>query len=118
MINRLIILIIVMIYILNYPVLSRVFPDLETDYGQFLMFYRTRNILYELMFFWSFLLVYRVSERSIKAMATFGMVLTSGSLIDKAVFHISEYLMSDIILLIIALIASIKVYKENGTGIN
>jgi len=86
-----------------------VYPNVSTDYDQYVAFVSTRNILYEFMFGLFFLLVYLLSEKIMKSVACFFFVLTFGSIIDKSL-GITWYLKSDVLLIIISFILSGIVY--------
>ena len=96
-------------YTLNSIVLGWVYPNVSTDYDQYVSFVATRNIVYEFMFGFFFLLAYLLSKNLMKAVACFFFVLTFGSVIDKCL-GITWYLKSDIILVIISAIISAIVY--------
>jgi len=96
-------------YTLNSIVLGWVYPNVSTDYDQYVAFVSTRNILYEFMFGLFFLLVYLLSEKIMKSVACFFFVLTFGSIIDKSL-GITWYLRSDVLLIIISFILSGIVY--------
>jgi peptidoglycan/LPS O-acetylase OafA/YrhL len=96
-------------YTLNSIVLGWVYPNVSTDYDQYVAFVSTRNILYEFMFGLFFLLVYLLSEKIMKSVACFFFVLTFGSIIDKSL-GITWYLKSDVLLIIISFILSGIVY--------
>jgi len=87
-------------YTLNSIVLGWVYPNVSTDYDQYVAFVSTRNILYEFMF---------GSEKIMKSVACFFFVLTFGSIIDKSL-GITWYLKSDVLLIIISFILSGIVY--------
>jgi len=89
--------------------LGWVYPNVSTDYDQYVAFVSTRNILYEFMFGLFFLLVYLLSEKIMKSVACFFFVLTFGSIIDKSL-GITWYLKSDVLLIIISFILSGIVY--------
>ena len=91
-----------------------IFPTHKTDYHVFVEYYKYKNIIYEIQFLWLFIFARRNGDKLIKGIATFGAVMVGGSLIDKAIFNINDYLISDFILFLIAALAAIKVYKENG----
>ncbi len=96
-------------YTLNSIVLGWVYPNVSTDYDQYVAFVSTRNILYEFMFGLFFLLVYLLSEKIMKSVACFFFVLTFGSIIDKSL-GITWYLKSDVLLIIISFILSGIIY--------
>jgi hypothetical protein len=92
-------------YILNSIVLGWVYPNASTDYEQYVSFVSTRNLVYEFMFGFFFLLSYLLSEGLMKTIACFFSLLTFGSIIDKCL-GITWYLESDGILIIISAITS------------
>ena len=96
-------------YTLNSIVLGWVYPNVSTDYDQYVAFVATRNIVYEFMFGFFFLLAYLLSENLMKAVACFFFVLTFGSIIDKSL-GITWYLKSDVLLIIISFILSGIIY--------
>ncbi|MCA6391554.1 MAG: hypothetical protein IM607_09235 [Cytophagales bacterium] len=96
-------------YTLNSIVLGWVYPNVSTDYDQYVSFVATRNLVYELMFGLFFLLAYLLSEKFMKAVACFFFVLTFGSVIDKCL-GITWYLKSDVLLIIISFILSGIIY--------
>jgi|688.fasta_scaffold08777_2 hypothetical protein len=96
-------------YILNSIVLGWVYPNASTDYEQYVSFVSTRNLVYEFMFGFFFLLTYLLSEKLMKVFACFFLMLAFGSIVDKSL-GITYYLKSDILLIAISLIASVVVY--------
>jgi hypothetical protein len=99
-------------YILNSIVLKWAYPNVSTDYDQYVAFVATRNIVYEAMFAVFFLLTFLLSERILRATACFFMVLSSASVVDKCLFGITQYLKSDILLVVISMAISILVYAR------
>lgn len=98
-------------YFLNYPILIRIYPKVSEDYYQYIDFVSVRFKLYDMMLACAFWIIFMVANnRFMKSFACFLMVLASCSFIDKAVFHVSNYLASDIIMVIVSLIVSINVY--------
>lgn len=98
------------IYIGNSIVLSWLFPKASEDYYQFIAFVEERNKIYEFMFTGFFLVSFLDSKRLPKSISCFFMILTCGSFIDKTIFNITHYLLSDIILAIVAFLISFYVY--------
>lgn len=111
MINRLVILFIVFCYLVNYKLLMAVYPRAEKDWNEFLEFYNTRNIIYEWMWFLFFCIIFNVGDRVLRTVSVFGLVVVSGSLIDKALFKISHYIPTDLLLVLIGIFVAHKVYK-------
>lgn len=108
--KTLILILLGLAYLLNYCVLLWLYPDVSNSQEEYYKFISSRNIVYEGMFFMFFVLVFLLSEGFMKSVACFFVIMTAGSLIDKAVFHMTEYLISDIILAIIAIAISVYVY--------
>jgi hypothetical protein len=111
MINRIIVLIALVCYIGNYPVVERLFPDVSKDYYVFIEFVRIRDIFYEVILFWMFFLAYRQGERWVRSISIIGLVLIMGSLVDKVIFNIHQYLYSDWLLVALSLFLAFKTYK-------
>ncbi len=101
-------------YLSNYKVLTLIYPNVSTDYYEYIAFVKERNKVYEFMFTGFFLVSFLDSKRLPKAVSCFFLILTCGSFIDKTIFNITDFLISDILLLIIAFLISIYVYvREN-----
>lgn len=75
-------------------------------------YYIIKDAVYDFMFFISFLIVFYVSEKALKAFASFGVIISGGSAVDKIIFSLNQYLYSDILLIIIGIIVSISVYRK------
>jgi hypothetical protein len=112
MINRAIIIIALLCYVGNYPVAQRLFPDVSKDYYVFIEFVRVRDIFYEVIMFWMFFLTYRQGERLVRTVSIIGLVLIGGSLVDKVIFDIHQYLWSDILLVIFSFLLAYTTYKN------
>lgn len=97
-------------YILNSIVLQLVYLDVSKTVEGYYDYVAARNIVYEWMFALFFLLSYLLSEKLMKAISCFFMVLAASSVIDKCFFGITEYLKSDILLVIFSAIISFSVY--------
>lgn len=92
-------------FMLNSIVLGWVYPNVSTDYNQYIAYVATRNIVYEFMFGFFFLLVYLLSDRWTRTVACFFFILTFGSIVDKCL-GITWRLKSDGLLIIISAIIS------------
>lgn len=97
-------------YMLNSPILQMVYPKVSEDYYQYVAFVAARAKVYECMFFLFFWLLFVESKRMVKSIAAFGMIVTAGSVVDKLFFGFYDYLYSDYILVVVAIIISIRVY--------
>jgi len=111
--NKVIVAIALVCYIINYPLLTRLYPDVSKDYYVFIEFVNFRNIFFEFILFWTFLLAYRIGDKITKTISSIAVVLISSSLIDKVIFKIHDYLFTDIIIIVVSLLLAIKTYKEN-----
>lgn len=101
-------------YLLNSVVLNLVYPNVSENIDEYYSFVHARNVVYEWMFALFFLLSYLLSAKTLKSLSCFFMVLAFSSVIDKCFFGITEYLESDIILLIVSSIISITVYVRES----
>ncbi len=99
------------IWFLNSHVLLYFFPYTTAD--EYYRFIAARNVVYEAMFLSLIVAIYLQSSGIVKAMACFAMILVAASVIDKAFFKITDYLWSDLVLVLIALAASGMVYGRN-----
>lgn len=97
-------------YIFNSIALAWAYPDASKTVEAYYSFVAARNVVYEWMFALFFMLSYLLSDKIMKAISCFFMVLAFSSVVDKCFFGITEYLKSDIILVIISSILSCYVY--------
>lgn len=106
-------------YLCNSFVLQLFYPNVSTDYYQYVEFVAVRNRIYEFMFAGFFGLTYLCSEyRLLKSIACFFMVLAVGSAVDKILFGVTSYLVSDIFLVLISILLSIIVYVRGKKSIH
>ena len=96
-------------YTLNSIVLGLVYPNVSTDYDQYIAFVASRNRVYELMFSAFFLLTFLLSEKIMRAIACFMFCLSFGSAVDK-LMGITWYLKSDVVLVFFSLMIAIYTY--------
>lgn len=96
----------------NYPIVERLYPDVSKDYYVYIEFVRVRDIFYEVILFWMFFLAYRTGDRWIRTISIFGLVLMMGSLVDKVIFNIHQYLYSDWLLGALSLFLAVRTYKN------
>jgi hypothetical protein len=96
-------------YLLNSIVLGWVYPNVSTDYDQYIAFVASRNRVYELMFAAFFLLTFLLSEKIMRAVACFMFCLSFGSAVDK-LMGITWYLKSDVVLIFLSLFIAIYTY--------
>lgn len=91
-------------------------PLAKTDWNVWLKYYHIKDAVYDLMFFIASYLIYSMSTKLLKVLAAFAVVMTGGSVIDKVIFGINGYLVSDIALVAVAIGAGIYVYKKEYGG--
>lgn len=103
-----------LLWFCNFIVLKR-FYDV-TDYEQFKAFWKARGILYDGMFFVISLILFRSWKGLERAIACFMVIITAGSFIDKAFFMTADYMYADIVLIVLAIIASGTVYGRDKRG--
>lgn len=104
-------------YLFNSPILVMLYPKVSEDYYQYVEFVSVRANVYECMFFLFFTVVYLQSKRLVKSLSCSMMILTAGSVVDKLIFGFKGYLYTDLILIAVAIVISIKVYvRENRRG--
>lgn len=110
---RYLVIILIAGYLLNSPILKLVYPKVSEDYYQYIAFVSARNIFYEGMFLLFSLVIFRATHGITKSLITFLMVLVGGSFVDKAIFKITWYLYSDILLVGVAILTAYLVYARN-----
>jgi hypothetical protein len=108
--NFILAFILLALYLGNSRVLGLIYPNLS-DYSQFIEHYYARLKIYEVMFCLFFLLGMWNTERLAKAFCTFGFISCFASCFDKLILNIHQYLLTDILVVLFALIVSIRVYN-------
>lgn len=113
---RLVVLIgFVVLWFVNFALLSRIYDT--TIYEEYLSFWRMRGVLYDGMFFCISMILFLSWKGAEKALACFMVIVTMGSLVDKAIFSITDYAFGDIVLVILGIIISVIVYgREHSLG--
>lgn len=97
--------------------LTYFFPRAGEEWEVWQKYYIAKDGTYDFMFALMSWIVFSLSEGKpgLKAVAAFALVMTAGSFIDKVVFNLNQYLVSDILLTGLGLLAGWRVYKiENG----
>lgn len=108
------ILIFLIIWFLNYPILSRQF-DLQSC-GEQYDFWMLRSKVYEFMFLTLASVCFISCSGVSKAFACFAVIMIAGSLVDKIVFGVTGYVWADIVLIFVGLIVSVLVWKNKAFG--
>lgn len=95
-------------YVLNSVILQKIYPNVSTDWDEYLKFVSMRNNVYEVMFALFFWLTYLSSNKGtvIRSLSCFFSILAFGSVIDKC-FGITTYLKSDVLLIFISIVISV-----------
>lgn len=96
---------------LNYPVLIRMYPNVG-EWAGFIKFYNARNFVYAVMFTISFLVIMYYSKGFTRVVSTIGFFGAYGSAIDVA-RGINEYNLTDLLLIIFAVLVAIYVYQND-----
>ena len=104
-------IVLILLYFGNSVIFRYVYDT--TDCGEFVKFYAERNIVYEIMFFLFCMIGFYNTRGWSKALLCFLGVMIAGSVIDKAIFKITYYIYTDIILFVIAVCASIIIYNHD-----
>jgi hypothetical protein len=85
-------------------------PLAETDYDVWFKYFMAKDACYDTMFLFFSLVTFWNVNGIAKAIACFLVIVTGGSFIDKVIFDINQYLLSDIVLISLAIILSIYLY--------
>jgi len=105
-------IILVIAYVGNSPLLGKLYPDQEGVYTQFIDAYYLRNKIYEAMFCLFFLACMLGSKGFTRAVFAFGFVMCAASCFDKIILNVSQYLLTDILVVIVAFGAAYYGYKR------
>lgn len=103
-------IILVILYVGNSPLLAKLYPNMSTDYDQFIQGYYLRNKIYEVMFCLFFLACMLDSKGFTRAVFAFGFVMCAASCFDKIILNVSQYLLTDILVVIVAFGAALYGY--------
>lgn len=109
---RVCVILLIITWFANSHVLLYLFP--YTTHEEYYAFIAKSNIAYEIMLLLAVAVAFFETKGMLKALATFIMILVFASVIDKAIFRITWYLWTDILLVVLALIASWTVWKKPG----
>jgi len=99
-------------FIFSHEMLEFIYPNARNDYEVFLKYYYAKEIVNELLFTLLFFTLFIcVKQRLFSSISIFAFMLTFSSFLDKAFLNNYDYLYTDIIIIVIATLLSIKVYK-------
>jgi hypothetical protein len=92
-------------------------PLARTDFDVWLKYFMAKDAVYDAMFFlFSLVLFWNLNERVSKSVSVFLVIVTGGSFIDKVLFDINQYLLSDIVLISMGILLSINTYRKWKTS--
>lgn len=104
--------IIALMFCLTEVTLTYYLPDAKTDFDVWLKYFMAKDACYDTMFFLFSLVVFWNTQCLAKAVACFLVIVTGGSFIDKVIFDLNQYLLSDVVLISLAIILSIYLYQK------
>lgn len=102
----------VIAYLGNSILIGKLYPNVSTDYDQFISAYYLRNKIYEVMFCLFFLACMLGFKGFTRAVFAFGFVMCAASCFDKIILNVSQYLWTDILVVIVAFGAALYGYKR------
>jgi hypothetical protein len=109
--NIVLISVFVLMFHLNYPFLTWLYPKFDTV--QFEQFYFFRARIYETMFLLAVIFFFLNTKGLEKSVSAFGLVIVGASWIDKVIYEIHNYLYSDSILIVVAAVVGFFIYKKD-----
>jgi hypothetical protein len=116
--------ILALMFCLTEVTLTYYLPDAKTDFDVWLKYFMAKDACYDTMFFLFSLVVFWNAQGLAKAVACFLVIVTGGSFIDKVIFDLNQYLLSDVVLILMGLFLSIyfyltrwKTYKTSKHGV-
>jgi hypothetical protein len=104
-----------LLFTFNEVSLTKFLPEALHDdnvYRQWFKYFIVKDAITDAMFFLLAVIVFRNTTGALKAFCLFAVFLTGGSFIDKVVFNLNQYLVSDIALIVTAGIVSIYLYHN------
>lgn len=108
---KIVLILLCLVWFLNFWFLSHYF-DTSTQEG-FASFWKWRSVLYDSTFFLVCLALFVNFIGLNRAIACFMVIVTAGSVFDKAVFSIAGYVFGDIILIGLGLTVSAISYARD-----
>lgn len=114
--SKILLVLVILMFCLTEATLSYFLPLAKTDFDTWMKYFIIKDALYDTMFFMFFIIIYwNVNSIDLKAITAFGVIVTGGSFVDKVIFDLNQYLISDIVLIAVALFCSFYIkYKYNG----
>lgn len=91
-------------------------PTAATDFNVWMKYFMAKDAAYDIMFFLMFLVCFWSTRGFAKATSAAMVVMSGGSVIDKVIFGLNQYLWSDILLTALALLYGWRTYKFEKNG--
>lgn len=91
-------------------------PLAKTDFDVWLQYFIKKDAIYDIMFFLMFLVCFWLTKGFAKAVCAIMVVMAGGSVIDKVIFGINQYLWSDLLLTALAIFYGWRTYKSESNG--
>lgn len=111
--NIILAIVMIILYCGNAPFLHWIYPLNYTDDIQNGLSYIFRNKIYEVLFCLGFVTGMLNTKGIAKALFAFAFIISLASCIDKIILNVTQYLRSDVLIIIIAIGISIYIYKKN-----
>lgn len=103
----------VLLFCFGGHVLIRVYPELDSDYDVFLDYYYAKERLNEVLIALLFFIGFISTKGLIKSVLFFGFFVSFASMVDKVFLDNYDLMYSDIVVLVVALLLSYKVYRND-----
>jgi ABC-type transport system involved in multi-copper enzyme maturation permease subunit len=91
-------------------------PLAKTDHDVWLQYFLAKDGVYDAMFFLFSLVLFWVFKETKKMwpamVSAFLVVVTGGSFIDKVIFSLNQYLLSDVALIAMGVLVAINIYRK------
>jgi magnesium-transporting ATPase (P-type) len=101
-----------LMFCLTEVTLTYFLPFKDTDFDVWLKYFFAKDACYDTMFFLFSLITFWNVNGLAKAISSFLVIITGGSFIDKVIFDENQYLLSDIVLITLAIILSTYIYLK------
>ncbi len=101
-------------FLLTELTLEYFFPTARVNFEIWVKYFIRKDQMYDIMFFLSFLLVFWKMKGFDKSIALFITIMAGGSVLDKLIFGVNQYVWSDLVLIFVAIAVSLYKYFKNG----
>jgi hypothetical protein len=107
------IILFVVMFFVSELTLTYFFPRAGEHWEEWQRYFIAKDAAYDLMIVLSSWLVFSLADKPLlKAIAAFALIMTAGSFVDKVIFQLNQYLWSDVLLTVLGIFASWRVYKH------